>query len=135
MNTATEDLRLDLPAVLPDAPDGLDACVARLTFGLLEREGVDSVHVLAAAPQHPAQLCIHYAPDVIGLRRIRELTAALGARLTDQIAHLVAETDGVDRPARAHLIEQRLREADGVLEAHVAPTGALDRRVRPAAHQ
>ena len=125
MRNATDDLQLDLPAVLPDTAGSGDSCVLRLTSGLLARDGVESVHVLPAAQERPAQLCIHYSPQIIGLHRIRELSAALGAQLTDQFAHLVAETDGIDRPARAHLVEQRLRDVDGVLEAHVAPTGAL----------
>lgn len=125
MKTAAGDVRVDLTAVLPEAADGHDACVARLTSGLLEREGIESVHVLPAIGESPAQVCIHYQPEVIGLRRIRELTSALGTRLTDEIGHISLDTHGIDRPARARVIEGRLRELDGVLEAHVAPTGAL----------
>lgn len=100
--------------------------MARLASGLLEREGIESVHVVPADGEVPARVCIHYLPDVIGLRRIRELTAALGTRLTDEIGHLALESQGIDRPARARAIEGRLRALDGVLEAHVAPTGAVD---------
>ena len=38
--------RLDLPLVLPDVPDGRDACIARLTSMLEAQPGVVRVHVL-----------------------------------------------------------------------------------------
>ena len=41
-------LRLDLPVLLPDAPDARDACVARLTDELAATSGVESAHIVPA---------------------------------------------------------------------------------------
>jgi len=118
------DTQLDLNTVLPEALDERDACVQRLTAGLQAREGILSAHVKqgeAAA----AQLCVHFEPDVISLQRIRELALSLGARIDSDFGHLSLDVDGVSRPAPAQLLEQRLRNALGVVEAHVSPTGSV----------
>lgn len=115
------DTQLDLNAVLPDALDERDACVQRLTAGLETREGVMSAHV--KQEEETTQLCVHFEPDVISLQRIRELALSLGARVDGDFGHLSLNVDGVSRPAPAQLLEQRLRKAAGVVEAHVSPTG------------
>ena len=128
----TTDTQLDLNAVLPEALDDRDACVQRLTAGLQAREGIMSAHVKqgeAAA----AQLCVHFEPDVISLQRIRELAVSLGARIDSDFGHLSLDVDGVSRLAPAQLLEQRLRDAPGVVEAHVSPTGSV--RVEYYAHR
>lgn len=117
------DTQLDLNTVLPEALDEKDACVHRLTAGLQAREGVMSAHVKQG--DAAAQLCVHFEPDVISLQRIRELALSLGARVESGFGHLSLEVDGVSRPARAQLLEQRLRNAPGVAEAHVSPTGSV----------
>jgi len=117
------DTQLDLNAVLPEAIDEKDACVQRLTAGLQAREGVVSAHVNEG--EASAQLCVHFEPDVISLRRIRELALSLGARVDSDFGHLSLDVDGVSRAAPAQLLEQRLRNAPGIAEAHVSPTGSV----------
>lgn len=117
------DTQLDLNAVLPEALDERDACVQRLTAGLQAREGVMSAHVKQG--DSVAQLCVHFEPDVISLQRIRELAVSLGARVDSDFGHLSLDVDGVSRLAPAQLLEQRLRNAPGVVEAHVSATGSV----------
>ncbi|SJN31244.1 heavy metal translocating P-type ATPase [Luteococcus japonicus] len=117
------DTQLDLNAVLPEALDERDACVQRLTAGLQAREGVMSAHVKQG--DSVAQLCVHFEPDVISLQRIRELAMSLGARVDSDFGHLSLDVDGVSRLAPAQLLEQRLRNAPGVVEAHVSATGSV----------
>lgn len=117
------DTQLDLRTVLPEALDEQDACVQTLTDGLQARQGVMSAHVKRANGTEAAQLCVHFEPDVISLRRIRELAVSLGARVDSDFGHLSIEVVGISRPARAQLLEQRLRSLDGVAEAHVSATG------------
>ena len=117
------DTQLDLNAVLPEALDERDACVQRLTAGLQAREGVISAHVKQG--RSVAQLCVHFEPDVISLQRIRELAISLGTRVDSDFGHLSLEVDGVSRLAPAQLLEQRLRNAPGVVEAHVSATGSV----------
>ncbi|OMH23256.1 ATPase [Tersicoccus phoenicis] len=117
------DTQLDLNTVLPEALDEKDACVRRLTAGLQARDGVTSAHVEQG--QAAAQLCVHFEPDVISLQRIRELAFSLGARVDNDFGHLSLDVDEVSRPAPAQLLEQKLRKAAGVVEAHVSPTGSV----------
>lgn len=117
------DTQLDLNAVLPEALDERDTCVQRLTAGLEAREGIISAHVKQG--DSVAQLCVHFEPDVISLQRIRELAVSLGARVDSDFGHLSLDVDGVSRLAPAQLLEQRLRNAPGVVEAHVSPTGSV----------
>lgn len=117
------DTQLDLNTVLPEALDEKDACVRRLTAGLQARQGVMDAHVKEG--QGAAQLCVHFEPDIISLQRIRELALSLGARVDSDFGHLSLNVDGISRPARAQLLEQRLRTAPGVAEAHVSATGSV----------
>ena len=55
----TEQIRLDLPLLLPEIPDEADRCVARMLDELREREGVREAHVVGAAAGEAAQLCVH----------------------------------------------------------------------------
>jgi hypothetical protein len=50
--------QFDLPLLLPDLPDAVDACVGRLIDRLRRRTGVDEVHVQPATVEAPAKLCM-----------------------------------------------------------------------------
>ena len=56
-------LQLEIPLVLPGVTSSADTCVDRLIRHVSEREGIDSVHVRTSS-QGPAQLCIHYDPNI-----------------------------------------------------------------------
>ena len=84
-------LRLDLPLILPDVDDAKDPCVARLLAALSGRPGIAEAHVIGRDGPWP-QLCLHYAPAVVLLARVRELVHLAGAQLTPRFAHLVRKT-------------------------------------------
>ena len=84
----SDQLRLDIPLLLPEVADTADRCVARLTSELEGREGVDKVHVVRSSDGSLPQLCIHYRPDILPLERVRQLARSAGAELTDQYQHL-----------------------------------------------
>ncbi len=121
----SEKLRLDIPILLPDVPDADDACIARLRSEIAGREGVEDVHVRAIGPNKPAQLCIHYDPEMMPLARIRELAASAGARISEQFGHVLWQVDGIAHQRRARTIANRLRALPGVLEAQVSATGMV----------
>jgi hypothetical protein len=50
-------LELDIPLLLPEAPDAADTCTARLLAELTGREGVTWVHVLVFAVQGKSVQC------------------------------------------------------------------------------
>jgi Cd2+/Zn2+-exporting ATPase len=118
----TAKLRVDIPILLPGIPGADDACVARLTSELQSREGVEKAHV-ATKPGEPAQLCVHYDPNVVTLARIRELARSTGARITEQFGHVLWRVEGISHQRRARTISDRLCGVPGVLEAEASVGG------------
>ena len=123
MRAVKEKLRLDIPVVLPSFTDARDQCLSRLDAMLSEQEGILQVHVVV--DQEPLKLCVHYDPDVISLRRVRELSEAAGAKLTARYGHLLAEVEQTSHPRHARAQAQRLGRMPGVLEADVSGAGSI----------
>ncbi|WP_207791894.1 heavy metal translocating P-type ATPase [Siccirubricoccus phaeus] len=125
MAKEAQRLRLDLPVLLPDAPDEADACVGRLVGELSGREGMERVHVVPACGGEPAKLCIHYDPHVLSLARVRGIAEATGARLTERFAHVLWDAGGLRHQRRARIVSERLRRIPGVVEAEASASGLL----------
>lgn len=122
----TEKLRLDIPILLPGVPDAADACVARLISEIRGRDGVEQVHVAGAAgPSEPAQLCIHYDPELMPLPRVRELITSTGARITERFGHVLWRVEGITHERRARTVADRLHALPGVLEAQASAAGVV----------
>ena len=117
----SEQLVLDLPVLLPDALDGRDQCVQRLTETLDGAPGLDQVHVVDAVDGAPARLCLHYDPATVSVTRIRNLAEAAGATLTEQFGHVLWTVTGINHIRKARTVAETLRRLDGVMEAEVAP--------------
>ena len=120
-----EPLRLDLPVLLPDAPDARDACAARLVDELAVIAGVERAHVVPAEGGRPAQLCLHYAPDAVALPRLRRAAERAGAQITERYGHVLWEADGLTHQRRARTVTDRLRQRTGVVEAEANATGPI----------
>ncbi|MCR5882186.1 cadmium-translocating P-type ATPase [Rhizobacter sp. J219] len=125
-------LNLELSIVLPSVADERDGCVQRLTKALEEQPGVDKAHIKTDG-DHP-QLCIHFDPDQVPLRKVRELALSTGAQLTERYGHLVARQEPTHARAARRLTEQ-LRAIPGVLEADASASGVArieyDRQLLP----
>ena len=115
----TDKVALDLPVLLPDALDGRDRCVHRLTATLTGAPGLEEVHVVEAADGAPARLCLHYDPATTNVARIREMAEAGGARLTEQFGHVLWTVTGVGHARKARTVADALRRRPGVVEAEV----------------
>lgn len=122
----TEELRVDLPLLLPNIPGTADACVKRLQVLLRNREGVEDVHVRGGTGDVPAQLCIHYDPDRLPLARIREIVKAAGAEVTGRFGHALWHMDGIPHQRRADFIADQLRQLPGVLETSASASGQVN---------
>lgn len=120
-----EKLRVDIPILLPSVANDADACVARLMTELGSREGVEEVHVKTGASSDPSQLCIHYDPSIVPLRRIRELAQSAGALITDRFGHALWRVEGISHERRARTIAEWLRTLPGVLEAEASATSMV----------
>jgi len=93
-------LRLDIPVLLPEVDNIADACVARLTSDLEARQGVETVHLVAAKGEKPAKLCVHFDPEVLPLTRIREIAQSAGAQITARFGHLTWNVSGIGHERR-----------------------------------
>lgn len=127
MTPMSQGTRLDLPLLLPDAPDTRDACIIRLVAVLEGQPGVAKAHVLdvgdlepgGAAPVTRPVLCLHYDPDQITLSEVEGMARGAGATISAQYAHrllpirLVATEDDGTR------LESELRAVPGVTAASV----------------
>lgn len=118
-------LQLDIPVLLPDAPDAADACTAPLMAELTGREGVTWVHLLGADADQPAKLCIHYDPEVLSLGRIKEIAEGVGAEVTQRFGHVIWHLEGITSAGRARTVTDYLLGQPGVQEAAVSAGGAV----------
>lgn len=118
----TEKLALDLPLLLPELPDAKDRCVNRLIDLVEALDGVEKAHVKEETGG--PQLCIHYDPVRVSVQRVRELATTSGAQITDRIGHLLLRVATMHARA-ARLMTAKLMEERGVIQAEVAPSGAL----------
>lgn len=113
-------LRLDIPLVLPRVTDAQDVIVRRLINDLQGRQGIANVHVNATLVDSPAQLCVHYDPDVLPLARVREIVQASGAQISGRFGHVQWKTEGIGHVRRARTVTDLLRGLSGVLEAEAS---------------
>lgn len=120
-----EKLKIEIPLILPEVPDEKDRCVRELMDRLQGREGIESVHVSTRQEDGVPQLCFHYNPEEISMARIETLARQTGASLTEKVGHRLIAVDGIRHARHARHLEQALRQADGVLQASVAPSGMV----------
>jgi Cd2+/Zn2+-exporting ATPase len=120
-----EPLRLDLPVLLPDLPDARDACVRRLTGALADHPGISRAHVVEAAPDAPAQLCLHYDPATASVSDVRRVARREGALITERWGHVTWEVSGLTHQRRARTVARRLEQQPGVAEARANATGPV----------
>ena len=144
-----KSLRLDLELVLPDVEDPQDACVERLVRLLERRPGVVRAHVVRPGeiPESPdgtppqrrgdangaplsaneAQLCLHYDPSRLTLRRILAFVRAAGAEVTDRYAHAIVEFRLVGTEDDGQRLEDTLTALPGVTVAAINFAGQVAR--------
>ena len=116
-------VRLDIPVLLPEAPDASDACVERLVKRLSGAPGLSQVHVT----ESPAgsQLCLHYDPERLSPDEVRRKALQAGAEISRRYGHLVGWTEGVRHARHARSLEADLRTEPGVLEIGLDASGAV----------
>ena len=113
-----------MSVLLPSVTDANDRCFERLTNLLVSRAGIDEAHVTQATGDNPQSICIHYDSDVVSTGDVRALAKRTGAQLDQRYGHWLGKSDAM-HARRASAIESRLSGIDGVLEAVVAPDGAV----------
>jgi Cd2+/Zn2+-exporting ATPase len=143
----TKTLRIDLPILLPGAPDARDACVQRLVAFATTVPGVDRAHidhgmedagaaettVTTGAPagggatEAGPQLCIHYDPARVTMSHLEAQVRAAGAGITARYGHALLHFDTVDSEDARLRIEDGILKEPGVLTASVNTAGQVAR--------
>ncbi|HAL06666.1 MAG TPA: heavy metal translocating P-type ATPase, partial [Brevundimonas sp.] len=116
-------LRLNIPVLLPHAPDAQDGCVGRLIALMRAEAGVSEAHLVEGADG--AELCIHYDPDLLSLAQVRRRARQAGAEVSERFGHLTGRVDGVRHARHARTLAAELGDEAGVIEAALDPAGAL----------
>ena len=116
-------VRLDIPVLLPEAPDALDACVERLVKRLTGAPGLSQIHV-AESPTGP-QLCLHYDAKLLSPDEVRRKALQAGVEISRRFGHLVGWTQGVRHARHARSLEADLKAEPGLLEVGLDAAGAV----------
>jgi len=117
-----EKLKIEIPILLPDLIDEKDPCVARIIRLLNDKHGIDNVHIKEKAP---AELCIHYAPEIISLEQVKKIAGQCGIEVTERYQHRLLDVKGIRHQRHARSIEQTLQETAGILESIVSAAGVI----------
>ncbi len=112
--------RLDLPVLLPEVPDARDACVTRLLDALNAETGIDEAHLDGA---DPPQVCIHYDPDQVSLRKVESLARRAGAEITERYRHVLLDVTGIRHQRHARQTGEQIARTEGITEAVVSGAG------------
>jgi len=116
-------VQLDVPVLLPEVNDRGDRCVVLLASELRAVHGVLRVHV----PGEPGSLsfCIHHDPAVIGAAEVERLAREKGARMTEEIGHLLWAVGWIEDDRSARRAGEGLRHLTGVIGAEATAAGVV----------
>jgi Cd2+/Zn2+-exporting ATPase len=116
-------VQIDAPVLLPEVNDRGDRCVVLLASELLARPGVLRVHVLG----DPGELrfCIHHDPALIDAEELERLAREEGARITEEIGHILWAVGWIEDERGARRAGTSLRRLSGVLGAEATPHGVV----------
>lgn len=114
--------QIDIPILLPDIPDEKDSCVNRLIDMLQDKQGIQTVHLREG---QPAEICIHYDPEVISLHQVKTIARQSGAGLTHCYRHGLFEVEGIRHQRHARTVGQSLQQIPGIVEASASAAGVL----------
>lgn len=120
----TRKAKFNVNILLPKVPDARDACVRRLSDALEAKAGIEAAHLIERPENASQQLCVHFDPDFISLQDVRHFVEQAGAELERKFGYLLADVVPM-RPRKARRLTVELSKAEGVLEAVVAPDGAI----------
>lgn len=115
-------IQLEIPILLPEIPDEKDQCVERLLISLKNQKGIEDAHIKAG---DPVEICIHYDPEVISLKKVKTLARKSGANLTERYQHVLLDVKGIRHQRHARGIEESLVKAKGIIEASASASGIL----------
>jgi len=110
-------VKLNIPLLAPDIKDGYDDCLSHLEAALQYQKGIVRAHV--ERDQTPAQLCIHYDPNLISLAAVQRIALQSGSEFTEQYRHEQIPFTHMDAADAALGLTRRLEQMPGMLHANV----------------
>ena len=110
-------IQLDLTLVAPALADERDHCWTRLTDQLQTLRGVQKAHLLT--DKAPAQLCLHYDPNLVTLAQVERMATEGGSAFADRYRHEQIAFIGMDAADSAETLAATLNQLDGMLHASV----------------
>ncbi|MEQ8846928.1 heavy metal translocating P-type ATPase [Botrimarina sp.] len=119
-----EKTKIEIAVLLPKVPDARDTCVHRLKELLKGKDGIETAHLVEHTNKGHEELCIHYNPDRLSIREVRDLAGRAGVELDKRFGHLLLKS----RPMyarQARTVELRASQIVGVLDAAASPAGVL----------
>jgi Cd2+/Zn2+-exporting ATPase len=116
------EIQIEIPVLLPEILDEKDQCIHRIVALVEGKSGIDKVHVTDGSP---AEICIHYDPEVISLEQVKTIARQSGAELTQRFKHVLLDVQGIRHSRHARAIEQTLGEINGVVESSASAGGVL----------
>lgn len=118
-------IQIKIPVLLPHITSEKDTCVQRLISELEAKDGLEKVHISDKEIVGVPQLCFHYDPDKISIDRIQTIAERAGAEITEKYGHLLLKVTGIRHTRHARLIEKKLLDINGMLEASVSAAGLI----------
>ncbi len=115
-------LQLEIPILLPEIQDEKDQCVVRLVEAINNEKGIEKTHIQEGTPN---QICIHYHPEIISVKKVKQIAKQNGATLTHRYEHLLLGVKGIRHTRHARDIAQSLMKVKGIIRADAAMSGTL----------
>jgi Cd2+/Zn2+-exporting ATPase len=110
-------VELAIQVLTPEIENGHDGCLDRLEMALQHHKGILRAHV--EGEKAPAQLCIHYDPNLISLATVQRLAMQAGADFTQRYRHEQIPFGHMDTADAAIGLAQQLERLPGMLHASV----------------
>ena len=114
----TTSTQIDIDLVLPSVAAEVDPCLARLTASLEGLTSIERVHIKRT--ERGAELCVHFDPDRISVRKIEALARREGLELERAYRHINLPLLGVTHERAARRIATRVAAIRGVAFAHAS---------------
>jgi Cd2+/Zn2+-exporting ATPase len=115
MNEKT--IKLDIPVILPDIASAQDQCIHQLETILQNTKGIHKVHVVAESD--PAQLCLHYNPNLISLASVQQRALQAGTTFTERYRHETIPYAGMTSADATQALDHVLTSLPGMLHTRV----------------
>jgi Zn2+/Cd2+-exporting ATPase len=117
MTMSEKTLQVQIPLLAPQITDAQDGCLCHLEAALQHHKGIVRAHVEQDA--EPAQLCIHYDPNLISLAAVERIAKQTGSEFTTRYRHEWLPIARMDAADVAFTLAQVLENLPGMLHATV----------------